>query len=369
MTWIHWHRQSEVLATEAGLAARFGNDTYAEELYLRAADSEQMAITELNENQPRTLGITAISAVSLYYKGRDYRQAENLALSLIKRKEMPEFARKSLREIVQIIWTEMSMRDSGISLAPGQVLISLSGGQVVVGGAPLDLVLDKVQTIQAMFYRTLEHISMLPHRVRGGPIQSIQEACKPWIFQAPPGSYQFSIAVQENRQVDLFRDTAKPVDVAKHFLQILQAATEENPEELENVIPERDYRTTFVKLTRNLAPTGKSFDRLNIRAVGEREAVTLYPESRAIANRLLNLERAEKISAPDTTVIIRGILRALHLDKDWIEIRTGDRSFSVTGLRSTVDDEIGPMVNRNVVVRAKKEKRDRLRFIDIEIDE
>src|SRR5258708_5789732 len=40
-------------------------------------------------------------------------------------------------------------------------------------------------------------------------------------------------------------------------------ATAEDPgDTLEAVVPKQDYRDTFLKLTRNLAPTGKSFDRL-----------------------------------------------------------------------------------------------------------
>ena len=67
---------------------------------------------------------------------------------------------------------------------------SLKGGEVITGGAPLDLVVEKVQTIQAIFYRTIEFIKDMPLRTRGAPIREIQESCRPWLFQAAPGSYQ-----------------------------------------------------------------------------------------------------------------------------------------------------------------------------------
>jgi hypothetical protein len=41
-------------------------------------------------------------------------------------------------------------------LLPGQVFFSVKGGDVVTGGAPLDLIVEKVQTIQPIFYRTIE---------------------------------------------------------------------------------------------------------------------------------------------------------------------------------------------------------------------
>lgn len=39
---------------------------------------------------------------------------------------------------------------------------SVKGGEVITGGAPLDLIVEKVQTIQSMFYRTVECIKDLP---------------------------------------------------------------------------------------------------------------------------------------------------------------------------------------------------------------
>ena len=64
-----------------------------------------------------------------------------------------------------------------------------------------------------------------------------------------------------------------------------------------------------------------------------------------------------------------GTLRALDLDRDWLEVidEQGD-SVHIAGLQDTVDDVIGPMVNRRVVVRAVRSGR-QLRFRDIELDE
>jgi len=54
-----------------------------------------------------------------------------------------------------------------VNFLPGQVFVSVKGGEVITGGAPLDLIVEKVQTIQAMFYRTIEFIKDMPLRVRG----------------------------------------------------------------------------------------------------------------------------------------------------------------------------------------------------------
>src|SRR5262249_46030363 len=151
----------------------------------------------LDVSKIRTRAITAISAVSLWYKATIFDRAEQLAFSILADQTIPPFARKDLRDLVQAIWTESAKKAANVGFLPGQVFVSVKGGDVITGAAPLDLVLEKVQTIQSMFYRTIEFVKDMPLRPRGAPIREIQESCRPWLFQAAPGSYQFSVAIQQ----------------------------------------------------------------------------------------------------------------------------------------------------------------------------
>ena len=60
-------------------------------------------------------------------------------------------------------------------------------------------------------------------------------------------------------------------------------------------------------------------------------------------------------------------MRAVHLDQDWLEIVVDGKSVRIDGLEDAVDDLVGPMVNRSVVVRAVRNPSKKLRFIDIEL--
>jgi len=68
-------------------------------------------------------------------------------------------------------------------------------------------------------------------------------------------------------------------------------------------------------------------------------------------------------------MLLKGVLRALNLDKDWLEVSVDGNSQPVTGVGEAVDDLIGPMVNREVNVRVKRGPRSSLVFIDIELEE
>ena len=367
MSWSELHAQSEKLATEAHLALRSGRARDAQNLYLQAAELERKALDLLDVTKSRTRGITAVSAVALWFKAGEYTFAEQLAYSTLTDSQIPAFAREELRNLVQAIWTESSKSKAGVAFVPGQVLVSVKGGEVVTGGAPLDLILEKVQTIQSIFYRTVEFLNGVAHRIVGPPSKELQESCRPWLFQSAPGSYQFSVAIEKPKQPDFFRQDIEPERIAQHFLEIVRASSGGDKTELERLVPDDTYRATFLKLTRNLAPTGKTFDRIEFRGSGETRPAHLDAEARSNINSQLRQKPKEPSREDAQPEEFRGTLRAVHLDKDWLEVVIDGIPVHVEGVQDTVDDVIGPMVNRTVVVRADRLSAAKLRFMDIEL--
>lgn len=366
MTWSQLHSESEKLATEAQLLFQSRKYSEACTIYKRAAELEKQALDSLDVSKKRTRGITAVSAVALYYKGREFSLAERLAYTMLADPGMPEFAHADLRTLVQAIWTEAAKKEAQVDFLPGQVLVSVKGGEVITGGAPLDLIVDKVQTIQSMFYRTIEFLKGESLRRVGRPIKEIQDSCRPWLFQSAPGSYQFSVAIQKPTQPDFFKQDVEPEQVANHFLQIVSASSAGKSEELAKLVPDVGYRNAFLKLTRNLAPTGKTFGCIEFRASGDIRPVSVGADARGMINHQLR-PITEEATSENTPEDLKGTLRGVHLDKDWLEILVDGQSFHVEGLQDAIDDVIGPMVNRQVHVKALRTKKKKLKFVDIEL--
>lgn len=375
MTWIEYHRKSERHAADAEVAYHLHERDRAQELYAKAAEAEEQALRALDPSKTRTYGISAVSVVSLYFKAARLDDAEAIAYQVVGSKNLPDFARDQLRNLLQGIWSEQVREHAGIDFVPGEVMVTVKGGEVVAGGAPLDLIVDKVKTVQSLFYRTTELMKGLQHRKRGAPDKTIQESCRPWLFQAVPGSYQFAVAVQESEQpeLDLFKAAAPgPKEIADKFLDILRASIESPEDTLPDVVEDPDYRDTFLKLTRSLAPTGKGFDQLDVRSTADNKTITLNPATRSVITAAIRAGRSsmqaesrEELSAHQ----IRGVLRAVHLDHDWIEVLEGANRIKIDRVGEAVDDVIGPMVNRPVVVQVVRDADDNYRFQDIEIDE
>lgn len=106
MSWITHHRVSERLASEAQAASFQGQCAEAIELYAQAADAEEKALRVLDPSKTRTIGISAVSAASLYYKAAKLARAKEVADQWLDFATLPEFARQQLRGLLQSIWTE-----------------------------------------------------------------------------------------------------------------------------------------------------------------------------------------------------------------------------------------------------------------------
>ena len=68
------------------------------------------------------------------------------------------------------------------------------------------------------------------------------------------------------------------------------------------------------------------------------------------------------------------MLRNLHLDNDWIEISVDGATQKIYDAREEIDDVVGPMVNRRVIVEVLErfdrspEKKYSLRDLQLEED-
>lgn len=174
MSWLEHHNRSEDYARCAEELHRQRDDSQATKFYRLAAEEEIIALENLKDNKTRTIGITAVSATALYFKSQEFLLARKTAHKWLSTDLLPDFAIEELEELLQVIRYEESRINSGIQFIQGEVLVSVKGGEILYGAAPLDLVLRKVDQISKFFYRTTEMLLNLPLRTRGSPTQDIK---------------------------------------------------------------------------------------------------------------------------------------------------------------------------------------------------
>lgn len=369
MDWLALHKTSEALAARAHAALHDGNGDEAEELFRQAAAAEEDALAQLDTSKPRTFGIAAVSAVSLWYKGKDVQRASMLAYRCLANPDLASPAREQLDDLVQTLYTERDRKRLTGEFLPGSVTVAVKGGNVLRGAAPLDLIVEKVKTLQSIFFRVVEWSNGKPLRRRGPPTKDITSSFEPWLVQEAPGSFQFSVAVKVNGQLDMFdAEKLEAADIARKFLDVVTTmAADATGEASKALVSDEGYRGTFRKLIRNLAPPANSTESVAISSK-EREdvAVVLDESTRPKLDLAIKAEspKADE-SAGEQMQEFTGVLRALDLDNDWLKVDVDSGQVTVKGLSQAVDDVIGPMVNKTVLVKAVKTGRGELRFVDI----
>ncbi len=96
----------------------------------------------------------------------------------------------------------------------------------------------------------------------------------------------------------------------------------------------------------------------------------MYPDSRELLNKVLRSEW-ESTGAESQDLQITGVLRALHLERDWLEIKLDEGPLvRVYQTGEVIDDIVGPMVNRRVIVTVTvNTKNGRYLYLDIQLEE
>ena len=108
MSWLVHHTLSEGYASQAEELRRRNEIDRAADFCRLAAEAEVNALNDLNPSKTRTIGITAVSAVSLYFKAQEFSQAKKLAHKWLATDLLPPFAVEELEDLLQVIRFEES---------------------------------------------------------------------------------------------------------------------------------------------------------------------------------------------------------------------------------------------------------------------
>lgn len=131
MSWIEHHKVSEDLASQAQTASSDGRKEDALALYARAALAEDKALADLDTSKTRTLGISAVSAASLYYKAAEFENAEEVAVRWLNFESLPAFAKDQLRSLLQAIRSKRVRTPTETSFASDEILDAVRESEVI----------------------------------------------------------------------------------------------------------------------------------------------------------------------------------------------------------------------------------------------
>ena len=90
--WTRFHDRSQQWVRRAEILEQMGHPELAAQAYQQAATAEQTAMSHVPLDRPRTLGITAVSAATLWTRARSADSALALVARALSMPAMPAFA-------------------------------------------------------------------------------------------------------------------------------------------------------------------------------------------------------------------------------------------------------------------------------------
>lgn len=369
------HRRSEELAVRAATAKRAGEEASARELYKLAAAAEAQAVAEVPLELARTWSALAVSHVALLYKGWELDEAETAAYRYLATGAANSWARHELKALLEVITDEQVVRDElQAKYSSEAVNVSLRGGLIGSGTGPLEVILDRVNGLQSILVRVAEYVAGRPLRTRGGPEMEFIRRIGIRTVQPTTGSYRFAVRFTEPIQPPLIdgEHFIPPAKVAGVLFDFVAAVAEGAPDDVTEVVPDEGYRGALLRLLNNFVPSQSIVEEVSIyrpEETGARGVVL----SQAVRPRIKAAIPKSKTELADESEDFLGTLRALHLDEKWLVLTLPDgEHVRFTVDEGTLDDVVGPMVNRHVrVTGSRKSTRGSTVFHmkDIELDE
>jgi hypothetical protein len=365
------HTTAQELSARAAALLAEGRDQEAQRLFAEAAKHEATALASVPPEKTRTRSVLSVSVASLLYKGTLLDEAERAIFHYLAPGDLDGWADTQLRELLQVVTDErlllttLSRRYSGESIT-----VSLRGGEIGMGTGPLDLILEKATGFRSLLYRVAEWVGRFPLRHHGPPPKELQDLVQARATEPVASSYRLEIRLTEPIQPDLFQPTrVPPAELSERLFNFLECLTTGTPERLEDLIPQPDYRKALLQLTRNIVPGGRRVREIGIYRKKDDHLQAVYLTD-ALPAKIREAIPSSSKSPTEEHTSYRGVLRALHLDRNWLTLTLEDGThITCDTVPEMLDDVVGPMVNRHVLVTGPlRQKRGKSRLLVSEIE-
>ena len=366
--WLEHHRLSEDRASRADIARQRGELKAAVALYAEAAAAETHALNAFDGDDDRLRSMLALGAASLHYKAQDLDTASRLAHGYLGDvKALPYYA-SQMEHLLGTIRFERDWQGARLADPRTRLRFSLRGGETMHGGAPADVIEAPRRAALALVTRAIEFELSVAYRTAGKASSETLQQFRPWLLQAPAGSYQFDVAIQPPAQRELIPShQISAEDVVQSSAEILAAAARSPDAILPEIVPDADYRKAFLKIAKDLTPDDHGFRRLEVRTPSHDFPIVLHSGSREIitdAIKRLSVS-ADQDGEQREDVEISGILRNVHLDSEWIEVRVDAAKHRITGFNEDLATQAGGFLNQKVVLSVQQDQAGKLYFRDI----
>ena len=241
---------------DQGLRERaHGNTELAIKLFRNALDNEMAAIDSLSTQSGLGWSVLHRSAATLALDCEEFRLAEKLASTALAGDPYPEIA-DELRNVLQQANSYRHLELRGVELAPDEMQMSLSGGDVGHGFIAASEFTTRIENVSKLFSRTVERLHNRPFRKRGRMPKSLVGMSE--VFVSTPRAASFAVTVKLSSPIKKpsSHEELEPSAIVDEFMDLMGLVNNSRIEEIHKRIPDIAYLRNLLDLAKKIAPDG-----------------------------------------------------------------------------------------------------------------
>ena len=286
------HNEAMDYAEYALSAKRRGDTVESAKLFAKSLELERQAIDLLTERVEPEYSILHRSAATLALDCGEFRLAEQIASKALAG-DPPEHVVWQLRSVMEQVTQHDHLRLNGLALTEDELQMSLAGSMIGPGLASLDDFIPRADGMRKLIRRVSQHHNGQAHTENGSP--DVHRLPAPDVLISPLRAGSVAVTLKIGSPVEPeFPEVVGSTELVDETLDVIEAVSCSDDEELATTYPNPVYRRNFVQLVRTIAPDGDRVTQVGFTAVSAGKERTL-----PLTTTKSELSRYSRTAAPD----------------------------------------------------------------------
>ena len=267
------HNEAMDYAEYALSAKRRGDAVEAAKLFAKSLELERKAIELLTERVEPEYSILHRSAATLALDCGEFRLAEKIASRALAG-DPPEYVVWQLRSVMEQVTQHDHLRLNGLALAEDELQMSLAGSMIGPGLASLDDFIPRADGMRKLIRRVSDHLNGQERSENG--YSEAHRIPAPDVLISPLRAGSVAVTLKIGSPVEPeFPEVIGSTELVDQTLDVIEAVSSSDDEELATAYPDEAYRRNFFQLVRNIAPDGDRVTQVGFTAVSAGKERTL----------------------------------------------------------------------------------------------
>ena len=353
------HKKAMEFAGHAFLARRDKDYQQFVEFSRLAYEKEaEAARIAAGEDVEPTRSVLHRSAATLAFHCGEYREAERLISTALAGNPPDEIA-DELRELMEKVNFERNLKSANIQLDENEIQLSLQGGRIGFGLAPVQAIAARIADIERLVQRIIgyknghKYSDILPANIRAHYSLYLSA-------DFIPGSFNVVLKLEGRQR--LLPEFDQFDEILDTLLENIKLLDQGKYETLQQNISDPAYFRNFVGLARKIAPDGSDVSLVGLRAMidGQRRHVSFERNKRDLDDVPMPKadEAANELQLADETLNVAGILKyADALETNQVKLLDEDgKKWTITVPEGLMRDVVRPYFDETVHVAGRRIK-------------